>query len=125
MTDDLRHFPQVVSAYGADDERKARFAAIASITAIVLLIVANITPAAIDGWQTTFAAPQVRGSPPPPPTQMVSQEPAGAAPYDCQRFSVKRGQWLQAIVMHRDYTGREWHECYYGSVQIRAGDANL
>ena len=44
---------------------------------------------------------------------------------DCLRYSVKRGKWLQAIVMHRDHTGREWHECYYGSVQIRAGDANL
>ena len=82
-------------------------------------------PAAAQVAAAPIAAPQIPESARTGALPIAPSPSAGAASYDCQRYSVKRGQWLQAVVMHRDHTGREWHECYYGSVQIRAGDANF
>ena len=50
-------------------------------------------------------------------------ESVSAPTYDCQRL--RNGQWLQVVIMHRDQRGFEWHECLYGRVLYRAGDANL
>jgi len=53
----------------------------------------------------------------------IPLEPAVATPYDCQRL--RNGQWLQVIVYQRNHKGW-WHfNCYYGPVQIYAGDAYL
>ena len=75
MNTDLRHFQRVMREYGPDEERQARIACVASITAIALLIVANITPLAIENWRATFAAP----SPVPPVTSPQPQATVAAS----------------------------------------------
>lgn len=74
MNADLRHFPRLIREYGPDEERQGRIACVASITAIVLLIIANITPLAIGNWRATFAAPL-----PAPSTTFPRQQAAVAA----------------------------------------------
>ena len=119
MNTDLRHFQRVMREYGPDEERQARIACVASITAIALLIVANITPLAIENWRATFAAP----SPVPPVTSPQPQatvaasmpaatpifEPASAlermsTPIQCSGRS-RKGGWI-SHAGDRQRTGR-------------------
>ena len=108
MNADLRHFPHVIMEYGPDDERKARIACVASITAIVMLIVANITPLAIENWRALLAAPPAVSSSAFPPTQpavaasMPAAVPVYEAKYALTRLSVpiqcngrqRKGGWI-------------------------------
>ena len=109
MNQDLRHFPRIIMEYGPDEERKARIACVASITAIVMLIVANITPLAIENWRATFAAPPAVSSSAFPPTQpVVAASMPAAVPifepaYALQRLSLpvqcygrsRKGGWIE------------------------------
>ena len=104
--------------FRADPERMSRLAVAAVATAFVMLGGTLFYAAGGDLPKQTNVAPQAVS------TSLLPLEPAVATP-DCQRYSVKRGQWLQAIVIQRDHKGRETFDCYYGVVQIRAGDANL
>lgn len=108
MNADLRHYPRVIREYGPDDERQGRIACVASITAIVMLIIANITPLAIENWRATFAAPPAVSSSAFPPTQpavaafMPAAVPIFEPAHALERLSLpvqcygrqRRGGWI-------------------------------
>jgi hypothetical protein len=114
VTDDLLLWQRIVNA--ERDEGKARWAAVLSIAAIIMLLITSFTLA---HRGTINAAPQAVS------TSLLPLELTEAAPSTHYCTSLRNGQWLQAVSIQRDRHGFEWHECYYGRVQIRAGDANL